>query len=348
MTQRYFIHITDLHIFPQTHIPRSRIPELAYRQMWDELHTLRDDILSLEPKPLCIVISGDIFHFKNPRLYSPLDIMNVISYFESFPLPILVTPGNHDLPDSSMDRYDSSVFRLLTHSASNIHLLSPFEPFVIKPFSFYGIPYAPLYDTVRTLRSLKPSDTQKYGVCLLHSDFVPDSEVKLPFPVLSQYQLPYINPYFTHFCLGHIHLSFPPLTLSPLYVKDFPELPPPSEYPYPLYHISKPWSVGRTQNDYFNRLDFHQPSYALVSEKTLEYRTLSSFLPSTELFRETSLRKEAEHSEAVREFVSSLSIADLAPLRNESQDPFQTLSLEPRIHSIIQEYIHKAEELLKP
>ena len=331
---RPLVHITDLHIFPYNHIPSGRNPNLAYDYQIEELETLKSDLLALNP--LAILVSGDIFHYKNPLYYPPSLLSYLIEYFSSFPCPILSIPGNHDLPSSSLDNLDHSPYKLLSLSIPNFHTLTLDSPYILKPYAIYGLPYHDLENTVSLLSSFRPTDSQPYKVCLVHSDFVADNEIPLPFKVLSEYSLPYINPHITHWCLGHIHLSFPPLYLPPLYVKPLGNTE--ITYPHSLYLISKPWSIGRVQNDWFNITDQHIPSYSILTKNSLNYKLLSSYKLSSELFLEKTLRKEVESREQFKEFVDNLSSINL-------ESGSYTPELSPRLFSILEEYLHKADEI---
>lgn len=356
------VHITDLHIAPVGRVPASRVESEYHKTVWEELDTLRSDIERESPDVICV--TGDIFHYKSPTAYHPCDISKVSEYFDSFRVPVLAIPGNHDLPASSVDRVRESPFWLLGKSTRNLTIFNydytdrpmiSFRSFD-RTVRVWGIPYLPIDDTVSALRKLNTSITAlkektSVDVVMIHSDFIPDANVNVFFKVYSQYSLPYICPSGDIFLQGHIHLSFPPLMIGNLFSVPIESLPPAEGFnSLGQYMVSKPWSVGRVVKDYFNTTDVllhqHVPSYAVVTESSVEYKTLSKFRPSSEIFQTDSLRKDVESSGMVSSFVEGLEKRfGSSEKAMEIQTPEDMLTAMPEdVRKTIQEYLEKAEK----
>lgn len=361
------IHVTDLHIAPVGKVPASRVEASYQDTVWEELNTLKEDIEKESPDVICV--TGDIFHYKSPTSYHPYDISRMAEYMDSLCAPVLVIPGNHDLPASSMARLRESPLWLLSRSARNIKMCDS-EEYIRKPiytfvnrgdaYRIWGIPYMPL-DTVTSLlreldRNISDTKTENItDIVMIHADFIPDANVNVFFKVYSQYSLPYLCPHADIFLQGHIHLSFPPLMIDRGFsvpVEGYAPVIEDNHSPMPSrYMISKPWSLGRVVKDYFNTTDIllhqHVPSYAVVTENSIEYKPLSRFRPSSEVFQDDSLKKDVESSKMVSSFVDGLEKRfGSSEKALEIQTPEDMLNTMPsEVRATIQEYLEKAEKV---
>ena len=320
---------------------------------------------------MAVCISGDIFHYKSPLAYHPLDINQLVDYFSFYRYPIVMIPGNHDLPSSSVDQYKSSPYSILVQLSPNIHTVDISDPFApifsyiernslgqpTHLYRFFGLPYYPLKDSINALAELNThltSESNVINICLTHIDAIPDSSVPLHYEVISQYQLSQLAPKVHCFLQGHIHLSFPPINLQPNI--------PLNNTDHQLI-ISKPWSLGRVVKDYFNTTDIlmhqHVPSYSLITFTpstnpivgqasnypqpliSIEYKSLSTFKPSKEIFKEQSLKEEVEGSNQVNSFVQQLQdrFGDQALAIQTPEDMMN--QLPSTVKSTISEYLQK-------
>ncbi|WTX00002.1 phosphodiesterase [Streptomycetaceae bacterium NBC_01309] len=78
-------HLSDPHI---TTGPLAALPAAG-------LHKALSRTLGLDPRPDCVVISGDLADHGEPQAYAALRTI-----IGRFPLPVLLAAGNHDEPDA--------------------------------------------------------------------------------------------------------------------------------------------------------------------------------------------------------------------------------------------------------
>lgn len=333
-------HITDLHLCPNGRIPQSRTNTYQH-DVWEELNTLRTDLISQGIDALCI--SGDIFHYKTPSRYNPEDLNRISEWLNSLPFPIYSIPGNHDLPQSSIDNLSKSPYLTVLNSVQNMRDVSDNETPQLRSFlqniCITGIPYMPLDRMRENLEKLNSRlNPENMNIILLHCDAIPNADIKLPYKVISQSDMVNMIPNADVILQGHIHLSFAPVNIGNTLV-------------------SKPWSIGRVVKDYFNNTDVlehqHIPTYGIcdigydeetkAKIKYVQYYPLSSYKQAAEIFDFNLMKKEISNSVAVQSFVDKLN-NEYGNIHNAMQlqgaERFMG-NLSEDIRKTIQEYLDK-------
>ncbi|MHA1809392.1 MAG: metallophosphoesterase family protein [Candidatus Heimdallarchaeaceae archaeon] len=105
------IFIADLHL--RDSVPLCRTDDFKKAQ-WDKIKFLEDTYFRLEcPSIIC---AGDLFHENTKRIKpSPWLLQMALNYLP----PMYVIPGNHDLPNHSLDLLDQSGLSVLKAGSSD-------------------------------------------------------------------------------------------------------------------------------------------------------------------------------------------------------------------------------------
>lgn len=110
---------SDLHL--RSDVPRCRDESEFHQAMLDKLVQIKN-VVNKNKCPL--VVAGDIGH-KPVKTWTVWLLQKVISVFSEFEYPIYAIPGQHDLPNHSMENIDESGFGILI--ASGVINLLEFE-----------------------------------------------------------------------------------------------------------------------------------------------------------------------------------------------------------------------------
>jgi len=302
-----FLHLTDLHFNPLNRIPQSRTADF-HDQIASKWFFITN-LMKNDEDMVGGLISGDIFHLKNPHYYIPEYLLYYSDMFElTGGMPWYTIPGNHDLPRSSYDLIKKAPYTLLAKATSNIHDVSMRTLLVHNdpPIHVSGVPFFPLEKTLEVLPQIdKHIATFKgFNILLLHADAMPDGEIELFWDTVGYDRVLQDLPHVDMICLGHIHASFPVhQAINPTTGR--PQL------------ISKPWSFSRVAKDYFNKTEIlehlHKPSYSLITfdieEGKFNVEVTYHEIPCTPFngaFQAESLAKQVETSGKLASFIEML------------------------------------------
>ena len=316
------MHLTDLHLNPLHRIPQSRNSKFHAQiaAKWDRVcSAIKEESIDFG------VISGDIFHLKNPKIYCSEDITYYSKLFEKTGIKWVSIPGNHDLPESSYDQIEKSPYNLLVRATDNLNSLesrvklkdkqefmfnsftsSDLEGSKAVPINIHGYPYFPLNTTCQNLEAINKyvGCFEGFNVLLLHMDVLVDPNIFLFWSVAGYDSILDSLPNVDLICLGHIHMSMP------VYKRINPKTG-------RNQLVSKPWSFTRIAKDYFNKTDIyeklHRPSYSLItidqSENNfnvgVEYREIP-FEPFEKAFKADVLKKQMESNIVIKDFIEEI------------------------------------------
>lgn len=366
LTQK-IIHLTDLHFNPLHKIPQSRTAGFHrhIKEKWGHVCSVIK-----EEKIKFGLISGDIFHLKNPKIYCPEDISYYAKLFEDTGIDWVTIPGNHDLPDSSFDQLEKSPYNLLVKATNNLFTLV--RPIVLDPlnnvravymdsFSYkneeenlnfksvpiniYGYPYYPLSSITCNLNKINDRMEQSGGfnILLLHMDVIIDPNVFLFWSVAGYDTILDKLPNADLICLGHIHQSFP------VYKRINPKTK-------RIQLVSKPWSFTRVAKDYFNKIDIfekqHKPSYSLITinqtinnfDVQIEYKEIP-FTPFEKAFKKDVLKKQLESNLTIKSFMEEVKknfgTVDKAFKVIDPKDYLNQITIQDEVREMLNKYIEE-------
>lgn len=316
-------HITDMHANPRgkSFIPEGRT-DTYHEDCLFEWEAFREDCR--RHGVMAVAFSGDFFNLKDSGHYRPRDLHFYSELVASFGIPWFFIPGNHDLPQASMDNYGVSALRALAKMTPNMHNVMdrvveiPMGP-PETPFSVFisGSPYAKLAETFEcSLPELEArlAPCPGYRVALVHTDLLPPGSKPLPghWNAASYDDVLDALPSAHLVCAGHIHNG------SVIYLRPHPQQPGVEQ------RVSKPFAAGRTVKDYFATTEDvelqHVPTYTLIEFRSLvdaDGRIASPIqvhtteqtidhIPFDRAFKRDSLRRVLEKEADIAEFLEKL------------------------------------------
>lgn len=290
-----------------------------------------------------VLIPGDLFHLKNPRAYTPADIISKSHMIEGLGVPVLTIAGNHDLESSSRENLRRSPYFLLTQTARNMVDLSEGLTYTTStpggiPIHVHGIPYIHLDQLDPELAEVdaKAKENGGINILLLHADITPNEAPPLIWETRSSSDLLKAIPHVQIVALGHIHLGFP--VQSQISTAGVSQT------------ILKPWSFTRVVNDLYVRAatleHSHRPAVALIhldeqqGRAKFEYRTLEH-RPFTEVFEQESLARDEVANEKIKRHVAQIgnSLAELQEMRFHPGEIVSRLQISARLKDTLLRYL---------
>lgn len=353
-------HITDLHFNPLGRIPQSRSE--TYHE--DTSYEWKGFCHSLEENNVdSVLISGDLFNLKNQSLYSPSDMNYYRGLVGALPADVLTTPGNHDLPKSSLDLIAGTAYQNMVDGTKNVTNLifdTKHYPVVVPGVEngllnvfVTGIPYLPFEKFKDTLSKVNDMLADKKGIhiIMMHPDALPRDDLPMHFDTMSYAEILEAVPNGHVFCFGHIHASFPVYNRV-------------NQKTGRAQMVSKPFSFARIVKDYFASADdienLHRPMWSKITIYTtasepgkitgtigidIEYQELP-YVPFERAFIRDTLRQEIEKSGRVSGFISKLR-QDYGSVQNafevETPEEFLNRAKVPdRIRAVVDSYLSSA------
>ena len=161
MTEFIFVTANDIHICDTN--PRARIDNFT-DAIFGKLGQIKAVCEKL--KADAFLLAGDLYHFKKPERNSHNLNVRLISLFKSFPCPVYMIEGNHDLMENDLGTLDNQALGVL-YADGTIHQLrhEVIEKDDLK-VSLVGVPYTEGLDL--TTVKLPAKDGAVAQICLLH------------------------------------------------------------------------------------------------------------------------------------------------------------------------------------
>ncbi len=158
------IFISDLHLTDTS--PTSRIDNYIDAQK-NKLLFLKE--LSYQNNRCPTICAGDIFHKwkASPWLCS--------FAMEHLPTPFITIPGNHDLPNHSLEMYDKSALHLLGEWGKDIFVLTNNQPVTYKNMLVTGVPFGTLPAFMKQYEEEREEERTKKKILLIHELIFPES-----------------------------------------------------------------------------------------------------------------------------------------------------------------------------
>lgn len=322
-----FITFTDVHISDIN--PQER--RGSYRD--DILHKLKQ--IKAVGKKLNVdffICAGDLFNLKAPMRNSHELTSMLIELFKSFPAPVYMTEGNHDLRNDSYDEFDKQPLNVIYKSGAMIQLRNKEvwdknKEFSIKLRSF------PFQENP-ILSDLPKSSDNDFSVCVLHLYSTKDGGDLFGQQLFSYPEIAELNDDI--FVLGHYHIDQGVEKLN-TYGKD--------QQFINVGAISR----GSLSEDNINRI----PKFSLVTvtpDKKAKIQVVKlKVRPAEEAFYLERKKKQKEKIERATEFVEKLKteLEDKEATTDNIDDNIKDLKIGDNIIKRVKHYMEEADLLLK-
>jgi DNA repair exonuclease SbcCD nuclease subunit len=127
-----FMTIGDVHL-------RDTNPSMYKGSYIDDLFSLLEECVKLAREYKCsaVIQAGDLVDIKNPSRTSHATVQRTIETLKSFPCPVFVVPGNHDIQNDRLASiYETQPLGVIYRSGAAIDLRGWAEDYPI-----YGVPW---------------------------------------------------------------------------------------------------------------------------------------------------------------------------------------------------------------
>lgn len=191
MDEIKFLHMADIHF----NRPASGIPEEKRAIRRQEVRSAFADALSLGKAENVdvILIAGDLFDTPDSDDATVAFIKNELTKIA--PIPVLISPGNHDPYGGAYKALDDGSCPNLTVFKKGVTEKS----FIKKGFSVYGAGFENEVENEPLLPSLRVRDENEINIALIHGELAPKSDYN---PIteedIAKSKMDYI-------ALGHVH-----------------------------------------------------------------------------------------------------------------------------------------------
>lgn len=335
MNEIKFITFSDVHISDVNPVSRTG----DYRQdILDKLNLIRR--LGEKMKVDFFLCAGDLYHNKPPSKNSHLLNTKLTVMFKSYPAPVYMIEGNHDLKNDSYDTFDKQPLSVLYSSNTLVRL--PENDVIIsdknsnismriRSFPFIEEPDFTNKDIYPTAK--KDVD---FNVCALHLYASPSGGSLFGAKMYSYGEISTLGD--DVFLLGHYH-------------KDQGILNKDGKIFINLGAISR----GSLSDDNINRV----PRISLVtcskekSERSIKTQIIKlKVKPSSEVFKIEERKKEIKKMEEAKEFVSKLkeNVSDNVDVRDTSalmkRISEQKLNVDKAVIKKLEYYINEADTMI--
>ena len=175
----YFVHITDTHVVNKL-FDRNEVSKKRFT-------TVIEKIISLNPKPAFVVLTGDIVEWGGSDVTGAMNYQTLLECLyeqndqlyidDGYTIPLYTTPGNHDyMSDNSLENYHTYIdknhviegdrYIVTLHEVSLFFMDSGFE-YILEPWDYsFG---SGLYDgDIEWLEDTLSECTSKHKIILMH------------------------------------------------------------------------------------------------------------------------------------------------------------------------------------
>ena len=323
-----FITVKDPHLrlgFPK---PLGRTDSFFddMQKKWDEItRVAREEEINY------LLIPGDVFDRKDPSGYTLVSLSRIEEFLRNAFAPfykVYTIPGNHDLPNSSLDNKDRSVYNFFSSRPSGSLYTDLTDATIWESgVSITGIGYRSIPETFSLLGEINSKlDPENYNIVMLHVNFAPFGET-LEYIDFRNYQSLWSFDRVDTFLMGHNHHGYP------VYYDVLPN--------GRTQHYINLWNMTRLVRNYYSVGESHVPQYAVV-EVNLDDHTTNVDVrdlphkPYKDAFVEADVLIEKTFHGEVSEFVK-----ELKSLSSSGED---LSDIPEKYRSVIMEYLEKAEK----
>ena len=244
-----------------------------------------------------IVFTGDVLDKKYPSSYSFGAIMSNLELIEKIKgfskKGILSIAGNHDLPYSSYDNVNNSVYKLAMSHLKDIS----YSKIEDDKTSVYGIPYVEHDKVMDEISKInEQADPEKSNVVVLHEHFIPfDSEIgDLKYSSFFKYTDVKKFSNIKFFVYGHLHKGFEPRNYE-------------LEGGNSQWHIN-PYSLYRLARNYYTVSGEHVPEVTYIDTESEDVYNIKLKVGDFSIvFDRNLLNQETENDENLNKYIQSIS-----------------------------------------
>lgn len=234
-----------------------------------------------------LVFTGDLFHVKRPDRTSHYLVGAVIGELQAAKMPVLITPGNHDMGAAGIDGlWDQPLGVVDTSGAAEVSFMKTTESFM-----FFSKPYSEKYDIDPDYYRPNPQDLLRARgrtvVVVAHGSIVPDGTDR-EFPTLDASKA--LHSATDILVCGHIHEDL-------------------GVHRYDTYQLFvNVGALGRTARTKANMT--RTVKVAIVNnQREVTEIPLKSALPAEEAFKpEAPVVESEEQDEQIQAFITAMSM----------------------------------------
>ena len=267
-----------------------------------------------------IVTTGDILDIKAPSLYdfkAVKEISDVLTDIKDSGITLMSIAGNHDLPSSSIDKKEDSVYQYFVDHGLIVDIESS------NLDEICGLDYRPKLDTL--FQWLEEAPLKE--IIVVHEHLFPTKEDYTGFGTYTYYQnvADAINSNKNSKCkyvvAGHLHKGFATQEVDGI-------------------TFINPWSFTRLARDSYAVNNDHKPQFVVLDTDTGKVETIEiPHKPFSEAFIEAEVKRNLNLDVTIKEFISKLN--DFSNDGN-IDNLLEGVELEGEVRAKVKYYIEKA------
>lgn len=336
-----FLFVKDLHIRPNNIKQPIGRTDKYYEQIENKIKQIRDYAVNNDIQ--YILCAGDIFDIKARSRYTLDSILYIEKLLKLLTneqrIKLITIAGNHDMPNSSREEIDRSVYGYLSRQGflTDIAFNRIQEGYVLSETDFeldnpetkvYGLDYSSDNEGLKLeLENLNSSiDENDFNILMLHEHLLPKKE-NIYASYITYDEVMKLASNFKVILAGHLHKGYPIFES-----KETKQV------------IINPWSFNRLARDYYAVSGEHIPEIVEVKvlfdstrgKQFIQYTTIPLQVePFDKCFIKQQLSIENEYHKSITDFVSKI---------DEFKQLNDTLEKTPaEIKDKIQYYLELAE-----
>lgn len=336
-----FLFVKDLHIRPNNIKQPIGRTDKYYEQIENKIKQIRDYAVNNDIQ--YILCAGDIFDIKARSRYTLDSILYIEKLLKLLTneqrIKLITIAGNHDMPNSSREEIDRSVYGYLSRQGflTDIAFNRIQEGYVLSETDFeldnpetkvYGLDYSSNNEGLKLeLENLNSSiDENDFNILMLHEHLLPKKE-NIYASYITYDEVLKLASNFKVILAGHLHKGYPIF-----------------ENKETKQVIINPWSFNRLARDYYAVSGEHIPEIVEVKvifdstrgKQFIQYTTIPLQVePFDKTFIKQQLSIENEYHKSITDFVSKI---------DEFKQLNDTLEKTPaEIKDKIQYYLELAE-----
>lgn len=336
-----FLFVKDLHIRPNNIKQPIGRTDKYYEQIENKIKQIRDYAVNNDIQ--YILCAGDIFDIKARSRYTLDSILYIEKLLKLLTneqrIKLITIAGNHDMPNSSREEIDRSVYGYLSRQGflTDIAFNRIQEGYVLSETDFeldnpetkvYGLDYSSDNEGLKLeLENLNSSiDENDFNILMLHEHLLPKKE-NIYASYITYDEVMKLASNFKVILAGHLHKGYPIFES-----KETKQV------------IINPWSFNRLARDYYAVSGEHIPEIVEVKvifdstrgKQFIQYTAIPLQVePFDKIFIKQQLSIENEYHKSITDFVSKI---------DEFKQLNDTLEKTPaEIKDKIQYYLELAE-----